>query len=309
MRDREHHLAEGRGAPITPTGAQGWEQFLASKHDMLYRFELAQRYSRSHRVRTWQGTTAEAVFREWLSQFLPKRFGVSAGRIISQGKTQADLTPHYDVVIYDQVEASVLWIESNPDRSHQGRTLAVPAEYVHGVLEVKATLTAATAAAALRKLEELRLLTDESDPAGALYPQYLPANSILGMVFFQMKRSVQFDRSLLNRFLPRTHLNRYYGALILGDEGLDPDETGMVRLGCSDAPTTSTVGRHAESLLTGMPVSDSVFYPDSGYHACYIDWSKANFAHVAFDLVAAMKGRFRHGYASSLHATPLHPTE
>ena len=45
-------------------------------------------------------------------------------------------TPHFDVIIYDELDAPVLWIEDTPDASPQGRSLAIPVEHVRGVLEV-----------------------------------------------------------------------------------------------------------------------------------------------------------------------------
>src|SRR5438094_4563023 len=97
---------------------------------MVYRFETAREQARGHIVEAWHGRVAEALFREWLTQFLPKRFGVTSGYIISQALNDTAPTPHYDVIIYDQLAAPILWVERSPDASALGRALAVPAEHV-----------------------------------------------------------------------------------------------------------------------------------------------------------------------------------
>ena len=84
-------------------GIQGWQSFLAQKHELLYQYRIAQRYSKSHTVQTHHGNVAEAVFRKWLSTFIPKKYAVTSGRVISQGKTDADEMPHYDVIVFNQL--------------------------------------------------------------------------------------------------------------------------------------------------------------------------------------------------------------
>ena len=49
---------------------------------------------------------AEAELRKWLSGFLPKRYGVTSGYIVSPGLKSAEKIPHFDVIIYDQLEVA-----------------------------------------------------------------------------------------------------------------------------------------------------------------------------------------------------------
>src|SRR6266849_10515547 len=111
---------------------------------MLDAYDRAREQARSHECETYHGMVAEAAFREWLPGFLPKRYGVTSGYIVSPGLRSTDKTPHFDVIIYDQLESPILWIEDNPDSSVQGRSLAIPVEYVRAVLEVKAAFSAKT---------------------------------------------------------------------------------------------------------------------------------------------------------------------
>lgn len=135
--------------------SQGWKQFLMARKEMLDAFDRAGEKARSHEVETFHGKVAEAEFRKWLSSFLPKRYGVTSGYIVSAGLKSTDKTPHFDVIIYDQLESPVLWVEDTPDVSSQGRSLAIPVEYVRGVLEVKSSFSPRTVNDAIGHLKDL----------------------------------------------------------------------------------------------------------------------------------------------------------
>ena len=132
------------GAPLL-IGTQGWKQFLTSKKEMLDAFDGAKEKARAHLVQTSHGNVAEEEFRKWLSGFLPKKYAVTAGYIVSQGVGDEILLPHFEVVIYDQLESPVLWVESDSGLPLEKRPRAVPAEHVRAVLEVKSSLEASSA--------------------------------------------------------------------------------------------------------------------------------------------------------------------
>ncbi len=121
----------------------GWPQFTTQKCMMVNKFKSAKDMSENRPTDTDKGKHAEALFREWLEQFLPARYGVTSGYIISQGDSVLSSIAlkgklrHYDVIIYNRLDSPVLWTEKSPDHSPSGRIRAIPAEYVHGVLEVK----------------------------------------------------------------------------------------------------------------------------------------------------------------------------
>lgn len=106
----------------------------------------------------WHGEAGEAWVRRWLETFLPKRYGVTSGYIVSQGQTEAVKLPHFDVIIYDQLESPVLWVETSPDLTAAGASRAIPAEFVRSVLEVKATFTTASVSDAIGHLQDLEPL-------------------------------------------------------------------------------------------------------------------------------------------------------
>lgn len=268
---------------------------------MLYQYQLAQRYSKSHSVQVWHGKSAEALFRNWLSQFLPKRFGITSGRIISQGLRGNIPAPHYDVIIYDQLNSPVLWVESNPDMAIPGRILALPAEYVHAVIEVKANLTASSGKQSLHKLEELRPLIANQDLSNGPYKETFPTDFFSTVTFFGVERAVQYNKAILSSLIPNPPLQGYVGGVILQGEDKHVDETGLISLVSSKQKLTSTVGRQMQSLMEGLSYSDSVEYDDQHHVAAMLSWSPTNFSVFAFDLIARLSGTFRPGYLSSFH--------
>ncbi len=142
---------------------QGWKQFLTTRKELLDAFDRARDKAKSHEVETYHGKVAEAEFRKWLSSFLPKKYGVTSGYIVSPGLKSKDKTPHFDVIIYEQLESPILWVEDYPDVSPQGRSLAIPVEFVRAVLEVKSQFSPSTVDAAINHLRDLRPLTGGPD--------------------------------------------------------------------------------------------------------------------------------------------------
>jgi len=106
---------------------------------MLDEYDRAAIHASEQPVSTHHGVVGEAAVRDWLQNFLPKRYGVVSGYIKSQGFETAYQSTHFDVIIYDQLEAPILWIEVNRDKSESGRARIIPAEHVRAIIEVKAS--------------------------------------------------------------------------------------------------------------------------------------------------------------------------
>src|SRR5262245_32291332 len=118
-------------------GTSGWEQLMGQRKELLDAFDAGKRKSKAHEVETYHGVVADAVLRQWLGEFLPKRFGVTPGYVVSQKESGKTKFPHFDVIIYDQLNAPILWVEDHPDVSEGGKSRAIPVELVRSVLEVK----------------------------------------------------------------------------------------------------------------------------------------------------------------------------
>jgi hypothetical protein len=304
---------------------QGWRQFLSAKREMLDAFDQARAKAEAHKVKTYHGKVAEAEFRKWLSRFLPKRYGITSGYIVSQWALDRVELPHFDVIIYDRLEAPVLWVEDYPDVSSGGSARAIPAEQVYAVIEVKSSLDSSTAADALDHLSDLITLLAGSDTPSERYKRYLPANFFTAVVFFELRRKHEFSKEALNNLVPSKGLRGYFGGIILRGEGLPFEKCGRIKLFPSKIELKSSVGKSKgkESLLTGSPwaesrpfaAADSYLGPiitpwdeeeatwnlEGAYLSAQLDWDESEFARFAFDLIALLKGTYQMSLPSSFH--------
>ena len=286
------------------SGTQGWAQLLAARKRLLDEYDIAVEQARSRKVKTEPGCRAEALTREWLQSFLPRRYGVTAGYIVSQSITDDRPIPHYDVIIYDALNAPVLWVENSPDASELGRVRAIPAEYVKAVFEVKSTLTPKHARDAIAKLRELEPLLQCDEPEER-YRKFIPLGFMCAAIFFSLDnvRSV----ASLDALSPNPALRGYLGAVILRANVEDDPGTGRVQLieGDTDLARPANSG----TLLRGFMISEFHQSSNGKYRGAHLTWTQANFSMFAFDLVAILNGTFRMGYVSSFHALPFKQTQ
>lgn len=289
----------------------GWSQFSTQKRKMVGDFQIFKEMSDNRPTETDKGKYAEALFRDWLEQFLPARYGVTSGYIISQSDSTLPRSAlkgklrHYDVIIYNRLDSPVLWTEISPDHSTSGRIRAIPVEYVHGVLEVKSTLNARNITAAFRKLDELAPLLDIDD-ANERYKRYLPANFYMGMVFFDLPEKEQGKLQLLNQLMPANVLRGFFGGIVLSAEGLDQRKTGRftyMPIGTEPLSLAKVKGRTLTSIAIegGGIWSDSIERPSGEHIVCMFDWSESNFSLFAFELIDVMNGTYHPGFLSSWH--------
>ena len=103
-------------------GVQGWHQFLPEKRQMLAEFDGARTQGKIHEVQAWHGKVAEGLFRKWLADFLPWRFHIRL--YYSQNRFEQEKAPHFDIIIYDRLNAPVLWIEDHPEVTEAGKSRA-----------------------------------------------------------------------------------------------------------------------------------------------------------------------------------------
>lgn len=305
---------------------QGWRQFLTSKKEMLDAFDQARDKAKAHEVETYHGKVAEAKFREWLSCFLPKRYDVTSGYVVSQWALDHVKLPHFDVIIYDKLESPVLWVEDCSDLSSSGFSRALPAEHVQAVIEVKSSLDSSTTADALKHLCDLVPLLAGKDTPDARYKRYLPPDFFTAVVFFELREKHEFSKAALNNLVSPKELRGYFGGIVLRGEGLPIEKCGRIRMFPSNTELKSSVGegKGKESLLTGSPWADSrpftiedcylgtiitpwsdeqeVAQQLSGAHlSARLSWDETEFVRFAFDLVALLKGTYQMSLPSSFH--------
>lgn len=280
---------------------QGWKQFLTARKEMLDAFDSAREKARSHEVETFHGRVAEAELRKWLSSFLPKRYGVTSGYIVSAGLKSSEKTPHFDVIIYDQLEAPVLWVEDSPDVSSQGRSLAIPVEYVRSVLEVKAAFSPRSVDEAMEHLKDLLPLMGGPDDPQDKYKLHLPTTFSCGLVFFEMRKEQQFSESALAKLVAGVQFRGFFGGVILRGEGQTVAATARLSLTQSKTPIESTIGATKQSLLGGFGMTESIRVTDDLHLGAMLMWTEPNFSQFGFDLIAMMQGTYEMGRLSSFY--------
>lgn len=280
--------------------SQGWKQFLTARMEMLNSFDRAREKGKAHEVETFHGKVAEAEFRKWLSSFLPKRYGVTSGYIVSSGLKSTEKTPHFDVIIYDQLESPILWVEDYPDVSSQGRSLAIPVEYVRGVLEIKATFSPKTSGDAIDHLRDLLPLMGRIDEPSERYKLHLPPTFCCGVVFFDLKSDSQFSEAALSKIISGVELRGFFGGVILRGEGHPKPLTGRISLLRSETPIESTISKNKQSLLK-MGISKSVQIADNLHFGSMLMWMEPAFSQFGFDLIATMQGKYESGRLSSFY--------
>lgn len=279
-----------------------WDQFLSGKKKLLADYGRAKERSKDLPVATHHGVVGEAELRVWLESFLPKRYGVTSGYIRSQSLRDQNDNAHFDVIVYNQLDSPILWIEENSDKSVTGRARIIPAEYVHAVLEVKATFSKASVARASEKLRQLQPLMAGVDPPAERYPRYLPRNFATAIVFYELLSKNAHEVEALEEIKELgVALNRpFYGAVILSGESRPQNESARIALTESNAPLSAFAGT---DLLSGFYMSATPASPPFiGTHQV---WSPLAFADFAFDLLALIAGTYQQGRVSSFHGFDL----
>lgn len=281
-------------------GTQGWKQFLAAKGKMSEAFNIAKEQSNSHKVPTSRGAIAELEFRKWLSEFLPKRYGVTSGYIVSQGRSDKVKLPHFDVIIYNKLDSPVLWIEGESNIQDRKNTQAIPVEYVHGVFEVKSSLTSESAKEAIKHLLELKPLLEKIDATDNPYKRYLPLNFTCGVVFFELLKKHEYSKSAINNLIPSDNIRGYHGGIILRGEGLDKNKAGQFKY-TKLAGGGANIKKGKSSLLHPIINSDKSFEFNEETFRINLSWMDFNFAMFAFNLIHQLQGTFVDGEVHSYY--------
>jgi len=305
---RRHGTKWGMSETSARIGVPGWRQFSTAKDEMLAAYDLARTKAKGHQVEVDHGRCGEAEVRRWLTEFLPKRYGVTSGfvvaqRIPSEGWDLEHKLPEFDVIIYDQLDCPILWHEGNADNSRQGRSRAIPVEYIRGILEVKASVDPSSAKAAIDHLSELKSLWECRDETSR-HRKFLSGQAFCGVIFFELRKEFEFSATALDALIaPNIIRTQYIGGLVLRGEGLGAGVSGRIELDFSGDSRDSNVDhRTGVSLLSSAAVSASkIWQPPSQYGGLRVTWDHNVFADFAFDLVAHANGTFEPRLLSSLH--------
>jgi len=91
-------------------GLVGWKEFHNTRKEILSEFNRAKEYNVSRLVRVQHGKAGEAAVRKWLSDYLPKKYGVTSGFVIPDVIAAEYKLYHFDVLIYDRINSPELGV-------------------------------------------------------------------------------------------------------------------------------------------------------------------------------------------------------
>ncbi|MGE0566465.1 MAG: DUF6602 domain-containing protein [Bacteroidia bacterium] len=198
-------------------GYFGWKEFLSNRSDILADFRSAKEKNQNKPVHTEHGIAGEASIRKWLGEFLPQRYGVTSGYIIPDIIGEFKLY-HYDVIIYDKINSPILWVSANQDDSEQGKKRAIPAGYVHSVIEVKSTFNKKTINEVVNKLSELNE-----------FSKSLPGSFSCGSIFIELKKAEIEKSEILLDFVSDKSPPKFWGGMIMSCE-VNSELTGLIKV-------------------------------------------------------------------------------
>ena len=195
----------------------GVESFLAERKKLLNAYDLVKQQTNDDPVKTDHGVAAEALVRDWLSTFLPQRFGVCKGYIITSNLDYEGPLEEWDVIIYDAIESPILYTRETKGQLEAEKRRAIPVEYVRAVIEVKATLTPAMVKKSTNKILKLQQFMGTNESVE--YPQYLCHPFVCTAIYFETNvKDLKEYRKALDNFIPILNtppMLPFIGALVL----------------------------------------------------------------------------------------------
>ena len=259
----------------------GVDAFLAERKRLLDSYDQAKSKMADDPVKTDHGVQAEMIFRDWLNLFLPKRFAATKGYIITSRMDYDGPLEEWDILIYDAIEAPVLFHKDAVDKGEPKR--AIPIEYVRGIIEVKSTLNIRNAKLAANKLTRLRHFVGVN--TSTEYPQYLSNPCVCAVVFFETSEANlrTYRRALdhLATIIQQEPPLPFMGDLVLRSQR-EKAHSGYLQAMASDA------------LLDFPDVFElsSDFQYTNGQYGCFGAWcySVNEYQRFLFDILAIIKG-------------------
>jgi len=291
-------------------GQYGWKEFHRNRKDILSEYDKILEQTQNRPIQVAHGKGVEAYLRKWLSEFLPKKFGVTSGYIIPSLYNDSGKIYHYDVIIYNRLDSPILWTEGNQDDSEQGKFRAIPAKYVVALYEIKSRITKETIKDSLSKLNETKDFTSQLNPLFTC-----------GIIFIDLKESDVNKKSIIKELINGKDVFRFSGGMVLRYEG-DETCTGKINLfprdqnneiknekltplakGMDDLNIYSTEdgniqvneqGGGLKLVKTGennwsVSKSYGVIYDDES-HSIHLSWSRSHFSDFCIELLSSLEG-------------------
>lgn len=276
----------------------GVDSFFAEREKLLAGYAIAKKQTSDDAVKTEHGNTAEFLARKWLQSFLPKRFGVCKGYIITPCIYMKERElEEWDIVIYDAIESPILFTRGSDSELLQ----AIPIEHVRAVIEVKATLTPIAAEKSADKLLKLERYMGNND--NDFYPEFICNPFVCAALFFETKiKTLQEYQQAL------AHLTRlcrknfpFMGSLVLKSQA-EPDHSGYLQMFEDNGfiSADNPLRKEMSSFCTedGKQMLFGTFGYGTNHYPIFL-----------FDLLAVMRGTFQKGKVSSTYGIDLNNTK
>src|SRR5262249_24306519 len=138
------------------------------------------------------------------------------------------------------------------------------------------------------------------DEAESRYKLHLRREFVCGFVCFELRETEAHSEATLKAAMSGVGLRGFFGGLILRAEGHTTPHTGRVSLTRSETPMVNSL-RVEITPLGEIGLLDSVEAAPGVHIGVSLDWSEANFAKFAFDLIAIIQGTYDPMYLSSFY--------
>ena len=103
--------------PRQSYGFHGYSEFNENRRKILSDYFQSKSVNKNRPVRTQHGVAGEAALRAWLRESLPRKFDVTSGYVIPDFVSSEYDLLEYDLIIFDALEAPVLWVDATADRT------------------------------------------------------------------------------------------------------------------------------------------------------------------------------------------------
>lgn len=291
-------------------GQHGWKEFHRNRKDILAEYDKILEQTQNRPIQVAHGIGVEAYLRKWLTEFLPKKFGVTSGYVIPNLYDDSGKIYHYDIIIYDRNESPILWTEGNQDDSEQGKFRAIPAKYVMGLYEVKSRLTKKNTKEALEKLDQTKDFVDQLNP-----------NYSCGIIFIELKESDVDKTAIIKELIKAKNVFKFSEGIVLRYEG-DSSSTGIIKIFPRNDETDidndklTPLAKSIEALNIYSTEDGSVTISERGggiklvqtkenhysisksygviydeeHFSVHLSWSRSYFSEFCIDLLSALEG-------------------